>query len=237
MLQRLRKHQPTPMHAPRCQAPGTTGWTDIGTCLVDGTRGSAATGCVRHTQAGIGSLHGAPAGVSSRASGEEAIGTWTADLPITTAGFRAVIRLSGRATCLPHRVDLDSGMATIAETGRETEKVEAAADESSRGSLVWFPTHERPVTAARFSSAGRRMLGPCGGCRAMAPPLSRAGHARLVRIRQTLEESLSLLTSGAGRSTGSRALPRRPLFSLQGLRRARWALSTEGAAPPLPGRH
>ena len=144
--------------------------------MVDGTRGSAATGRVRHTQADIGFVPGTPAGVSSWASGEAAIGKWTADLPITTTGIGAGIRLPGRATGLPHRIDLVSGMATIAETGRETEIVEVATNESSGGSLVWFRSHERPVTAARLSSAERRISGPCGGCRAMphfiAVPLS-----------------------------------------------------------------
>jgi len=115
MLRRLRKHPATLMCAHRCQVPGITGWTDIGTWLVDGTRGSAATGCARRTQACIGLLRGTPPGDSSWASGVAAIATSTVDLTATTIGPR----LPGRATGLPHKVDPDSGTATIAETVQE----------------------------------------------------------------------------------------------------------------------
>jgi hypothetical protein len=69
--------------------------------------------------------------------------TSTVDLPAAATGNKAVYRLPGRATGLPHRVALDSGVATIAETGQETGNVEDAND-SSKGSPVWFRSYGRP---------------------------------------------------------------------------------------------
>ena len=129
MLRPLRRCQATPINAHQCLALGITGWTDLGISLVEGTPGSEAIGCFRRTQAGIGCVRGTPAGVSSWDSGVAAGGTSTVDLPATATGIKAVLRLPGRATGLPHRVALDSGVATIAETGQETGNVEDAAND------------------------------------------------------------------------------------------------------------
>ena len=117
---------------------------------MDGTRGSAATGCVRRTLAGIGFLPDILADVSSWASGVAAIGSSNADLLVTKTGIRVGIRLPGKATGLPHKVELNSGMATTAETGGETGIVEDDANQQGKGSLVWFRSHQRPFYGPMF---------------------------------------------------------------------------------------
>ena len=51
----------------------------------------------------------------------------------TTTGTRDVVRLPGRATEIPHKGDPDSGVAIIAEIGRETmDSAEDAANDSTK---------------------------------------------------------------------------------------------------------
>ena len=163
MLRNLRRHPATPTNAHRCQALAITGWTDIGISLVDGTFGSEAIGCVRRMLAGIGLHRGTLAGVSSWASGVAAGGTSTADLPATTTGIKAVFRLPGRATGLPHKVDLDSVVATIAETGQETGNAEDAANFLSEWSPVRLRSHGRSFFGGHLLAVNRR-LGTASQC-------------------------------------------------------------------------
>ena len=66
-------------------------------------------------------------------------GASTVDLSGTTTGTRDAVRLPGRATEIPHKGDPDSGVAIIAEIGRETvDNAEDAANDSTNGRPCGF---------------------------------------------------------------------------------------------------
>lgn len=63
-----------------------------------------------------------------------------------TTGIKDVVRRPGRATRLPHKVDLDSEVATIAEIGQETvDNGEDATNDSTERSSVWFRPRGRTL--------------------------------------------------------------------------------------------
>ena len=56
-----------------------------------------------------------------------------------TTGIKDVFSLPGRAMGLPHKLDLDFGVATIAEIGEETrDNAEDATNDSIKMSPEWF---------------------------------------------------------------------------------------------------
>jgi hypothetical protein len=62
-------------------------------------------------------------------------GTTTGIKDVFRDVFRDVLRLPGRATGLPHKLEPDSVVATIAETGQETaDSAEGAANDSIKRS-------------------------------------------------------------------------------------------------------
>ena len=65
-------------------------------------------------RAAIGMLRATPVGASSWDSGVAGDGTTTVDSLATTTGMKAALRLAGRATGHPRKVDMDSGVAKIA---------------------------------------------------------------------------------------------------------------------------